>query len=210
MLSYWFQILIIILVSYYLGNINGAVSVSTLLKDDVRNHGSGNAGLTNFVRNFGGVSALFVLLIDVSKSILACLVGRFVLEPYGYGAQGTMIAAIAVSIGHDFPALLGFHGGKGILCGISVAFMLDWRCALIILAAFLVFFLPTGYVSLGSVMGALAFCITFAIFHIHEPVVAIGGVFVGALAIFMHRGNIARLCKGTERKTNLFGRGKVK
>ena len=207
MWSYWLPILITCLVGYYLGNINGAVSVSAFLKDDVRKHGSGNAGLTNFIRNFGRDSAFFVLLIDISKAVLACLVGRYLLAPYGYGSEGTMFGAIAVSLGHDFPALLGFHGGKGILCGITVAFMLDWRCACIILATFLVFFLATKYVSLGSVMGALVFCITFTVYHHHEPVIAVGGVFVGALAIFMHRSNIVRLVKGTERKTSLFGKG---
>lgn len=208
MWQHWLPILITALVGYCLGNINGAVCVSALLKDDVRTHGSGNAGLTNFVRNYGWGYAVLVVIIDVSKAVLACIIGKLMLEAYGYPMEGTMIGAIAVSLGHDFPAFLGFRGGKGILCGISVAFALDWRCALIILGTFLVFFLATGYVSLGSVMGALAFVVSFVMFYQSNLFVAIGGAFVGLLAVAMHHANIVRLFHGTERKVHLFGKKK--
>lgn len=209
MWQHWLPILITALVGYCLGNINGAVCVSALLKDDVRTHGSGNAGLTNFVRNYGWGYAVLVVIIDVSKAVLACIIGKLMLEAYGYPMEGTMIGAIAVSLGHDFPAFLGFRGGKGILCGISVAFALDWRCALIILGTFLVFFLATGYVSLGSVMGALAFVVSFVMFYQSNLFVAIGGAFVGLLAVAMHHANIGRLFRGTERKVHLFGKKKT-
>ncbi len=204
MWQHWWPLLITVLVGYYLGNINGAVCTSAFMKDDVRKHGSGNAGLTNFVRSYGWGSSVLVVLIDVSKSVLACLLGRLMLEPYGYGNEGAMFGAVAVSLGHDFPAFLGFHGGKGILCGISVAASLDWRCALIIFGVFLVFFLATKYVSLGSIIGAAAFCVAFAVFYWGQPVMVAGGVFIGLLAIVMHHSNIKRLLTGTERKTNLF------
>lgn len=195
------------LASYFLGNINGAVSMSALLaQDDVRKHGSGNAGLTNFIRIFGRAQAVYVVIIDMSKAVLSCLLGGMLLEPYGLRMEGAMLAAVAVSLGHDFPAILGFKGGKGILCGVSIAAVLDWRCALIILGVFLIFFLATRYVSLGSVMGALAFVISFAVFHYTNIWVIAGAVFIGGLAIFMHRGNIQRLLQGTERKSSLFGK----
>ena len=177
-----------------------------LSQDDVRKHGSGNAGLTNFIRIFGRAQAVYVVIIDVSKAVLSCLLGGMLLEPYGLRMEGAMLAAVAVSLGHDFPAILGFKGGKGILCGVSIAAVLDWRCALIILGVFLVFFLATRYVSLGSVMGALAFVISFAVFHYTNIWVIAGAVFIGGLAIFMHRGNIQRLLQGTERKSSLFGK----
>lgn len=204
MWQHWLPILVTVFAGYYLGNINGAVCVSALLKDDVRKHGSGNAGLTNFVRNYGWGYAALVVIIDVSKAVLACLLGKLMLEPYGYPMEGTMVGAISVSLGHDFPAFLGFRGGKGILCGISVAFALDWRCALIIMGVFAVCFFTTGYVSLGSVMGALAFAISFALFYWGNPFVTIGGIFIGLLAVAMHHANIGRLFRGTERKVRLF------
>ena len=209
MWQHWLPILVIAFAGYYLGNINGAVCVSALLQDDVRKHGSGNAGLTNFVRNYGWGYAALVVIIDVSKAVLACLLGKLMLEPYGYSMEGTMVGAVAVSLGHDFPAFLGFRGGKGILCGISVAFALDWRCALIIMGVFAVCFFTTGYVSLGSVMGALAFAISFGLFYWNNPFVAIGGIFIGLLAVGMHHANIGRLFRGTERKVRLFGKKKA-
>ena len=111
-----------------------------------------------------------------------------------------MLAAVAVSLGHDFPALLGFHGGKGIVCGFSVALCADWRCALIILAVFAICLYLTRYVSLSSILGAAAFAVSFLWLHWQEPFVAAMGVVIGLLAIFMHRTNIKRLLAGTERK----------
>lgn len=208
MWQHWIPILVTVFAGYYLGNINGAVCVSALLKDDVRSHGSGNAGLTNFVRSYGWGYAALVVIIDVSKAVLACLLGKLMLTPYGYAMEGTMVGAVAVSIGHDFPAFLGFRGGKGILCGISVAFALDWRCALIIAGVFALFFFTTRYVSLGSVMGALAFCVSFVVFYWGNPVMMVGGAFIGLLAVTMHHSNIGRLFHGTERRAN-FGKKKA-
>ena len=200
----WYPILLIAFTAYLLGNLNGAICMSTLLeKDDVRNHGSGNAGMTNFLRSYGGWKTLLVILIDIGKTVLACLVGRYMLDGLGYGLEGAMLAAVAVSLGHDFPALLGFRGGKGILCGFAVALTVDWRIALILLAIFFVVFILTHYVSLSSILAAAGFCVAFCVFHWDRPLVAAGGVFLGVLAIVMHRANIVRLCKGTENKFSI-------
>jgi len=200
----WYPILLITFTAYLLGNLNGAICMSTLLeKDDVRNHGSGNAGMTNFLRSYGGWKTLLVILIDIGKTVLACLVGRYMLDGLGYGLEGAMLAAVAVSLGHDFPALLGFRGGKGILCGFAVALTVDWRIALILLGVFAVVFVLSRYVSLSSILAAAGFCVAFCVFHWDRPLVAAGGVFLGVLAIVMHRANIVRLCKGTENKFSI-------
>ena len=188
-------------VAYFLGNLNGAFIMYRLLtKEDIRKSGSGNAGLTNFMRNFGPSKGIWVLIIDIVKAVAACLIGKLLLAPLGLGQLGLMIGALAVSIGHDFPVLLGFHGGKGIVCGFAVALCVDWRCALIILAIFAVSLAITRYVSLSSILGALGFCVSFLVFHWKSPVVAVLGVLIGLLAIFMHRANIKRLLSGTEKK----------
>ncbi len=193
------------LVGYLLGNLNGAVTMSVLLAhDDVRTHGSGNAGLTNFVRNFGAAKGLLVLAIDMGKAVLSCLAGGLLLQPYGHSLHGMMLGAVAVSLGHDFPATLGFKGGKGIVCGAAVAFTVDWRVGLLCLALFAVFYLATSYVSLGSIMSASGFGIGFGFFHWGDWAMVAGGVFLAAMAIFMHRENIKRLVTHTERKSNLF------
>ena len=196
----WLNIIACFLCAYLLGNLNGSVCISALMHDDVRSHGSGNAGLTNFMRNFGPAKGIWVLIIDIVKSLAACWLGKILLAPVGYGMEGLMVGAVAVSLGHDFPALLGFHGGKGIVCGFSVALCADWRCALIILAVFAICLYITRYVSLSSVLGAAAFCISFLWLHWNEPFVATMGVVIGLLAIFMHRANIKRLLNGTEKK----------
>ena len=200
----WFPIIITLLSGYMLGNLNGSVSISTLVeKDDVRNHGSGNAGLTNFFRNFGGWNTLLVFAVDFSKAALACYVGGLLLEPHGFYQEGQMLGAIAVTLGHDFPILLGLKGGKGILCGFTIALVIDWRIALIILGVFILLYGTTKFVSLGSVGGSAMFIVGFAIFHYDNIWLLLGGITLGLLAIYMHRENIKRLVKGTESKVYL-------
>ena len=156
----WIRVLVTALVSYFLGNLNGAFIMYKLLThEDIRKSGSGNAGLTNFMRNFGPGKAIWVLVIDIGKAVVSCLLGKLLLAPLDMSMEGIMVAALAVSLGHDFPVFLGFHGGKGIVCGFSVALCADWRCALIILAVFAISLYVTRYVSLSSLLAAFAFCI---------------------------------------------------
>ena len=200
-------ILIGMIACYMMGNLNGAVCVSAMMHDDVRNHGSGNAGLTNFIRNYGKARALYVVLIDAGKAVIACLAMGHLLGERGYYMEGVMLGGCAVMLGHVYPILLGFKGGKGILSGLFIALTADWRIGLIILAVFFIAYLPTQYVSLGSVLGATIFGLGFVFFHHDNLVVVICGLFMAALTIFMHRSNIVRLIKKTESKTDLFKKG---
>lgn len=203
----WYSILITVLTAYLLGNLNGSVCISQIVAhEDVRDRGSGNAGLTNFFRSYGSWSTLLVLLIDAGKTVLGCLVGGLIMKPLGYGQEGAVLGAVAVSLGHDFPALLGFKGGKGIVCGLAVAIVLDWRIALAILAVFVVCFAITRYVSLSSVLASVVFGVCFAVLHRDNWMMMTGGIFLSALAIFMHRSNIKRLIDGTEKKVHLIHR----
>lgn len=205
----WYAILITVLVGYLLGNLNGAVCMSQLVAhEDVRSHGSGNAGLTNFIRNYGAGKSIAVIAIDGGKAAIACLAGGLILAPYGMKLEGMAIGGAALMLGHDFPALLGFKGGKGIMSGCLIAFVVDWRVGLLILGVFAIAYFITWYVSLGSVLAAFAFCVGFVIFHHDNLTVMLCGILMGLLAIFMHRSNISRLLKGQEKKTNLFGKGK--
>ena len=200
----WYPILVGMLASYLLGNLNGAVCMSALMHDDVRTHGSGNAGLTNFIRNYGAGRSFYVILIDGIKALLACVATGQLLAPYGYYLEGAALGGLAVMLGHNFPALLGFKGGKGILSGLFIALVIDWRIGLLILGVFLVAYLLSGYVSLGSILAAAAFCVGFVVFHYDNLTVMLCGVVMGVMAIIMHRQNILRLVKGEESKTNLF------
>ena len=206
------SIVITIIAAYLLGNLNGAVLIShAIAKEDVRTKGSGNAGLTNFTRNYGAASSIFVILIDVGKAAAACLLGGLLLKPYGHYADGVALGGLFVILGHDFPAFLGFKGGKGILSGVTVALMMDWRIGLFVFSNFLVAYLLTKYVSLGSILSSGSFGFLYAWAHWGEgwfPIVV--GLALSILIVWMHRGNIVRLVKGEERKTNLFGKGQAK
>ena len=199
------RILVTFLGCYFLGNHNGAICVSLMKGDDVRSHGSGNAGLTNFIRNYGANRAFLVIAIDVGKAILACILGGLMFPEYAIA--GRTLGGVAVMLGHDFPALQGFRGGKGILSGWFIAFMIDWRVGILIGVVFFAAYLLTQYVSLGSVLAAATFGIGFIIFRHHDFLVMLGGIFMAALTLFQPRGNIIRLTKGEERKTNLFKKG---
>ena len=200
-------VLVAALTAYLLGNLNGSVCISALVAgDDVRKHGSGNAGLTNFFRSYGGWSTFLVMAVDMLKTVAAAFGAGWMLASFGCYREGLVLGAVLVSLGHDFPALLGFKGGKGILCGFTAAMILDWRIALVMLGIFVIAFAITRYVSLGSVLGALTCAIGFGVFYFGDWVVMAGGIFIGLLAIYMHRSNIARLIKGTESKVHLIHR----
>jgi glycerol-3-phosphate acyltransferase PlsY len=190
------------LIGYVLGCLNGAIVISRIFKhEDVRQKGSGNAGLTNFLRNYGGASTFLVILIDVGKVFLAgCLAGLVCPDQ---GDLARMIAGVCAMVGHMFPIIFGFHGGKGILSGAAVALMMDWRIFAIALGLFLVIVILTHYVSLGSVIAAVEFGVGFIVFFPGQIWINVLGVVSALLAIYMHRGNIDRLLRGEERKTYL-------
>ena len=202
-----FPAIITALACYLLGNLNGAVLVSFMMHDDVRTHGSGNAGLTNFIRNYGASRSAMVIAIDVIKAVVACFMAGLIFEAHDMVLEGRTLGGIFVMLGHDFPALLGFKGGKGILSGWFIAWVIDWRIGLLIAIVFFTAYLLTQYVSLGSILAAATFGVGFVIFHHDNVFVMLGGIFMGLLTVFMHRGNLLRLFRGEETKTNLLGKG---
>ena len=205
------SIALICVLGYLLGGINGAILLSKLVeKDDVRRHGSGKAGFTNFFRNYGKRTSLLVILIDAAKAAASCLLGGWLLGKYGLRTEGMLLGGLAATLGHDFPAFLGFRGGKGIVCGFAAALVTDWRVGLILLAVFALVYFLTHYVSLASVLCALGFFVSFWLFYPGRPFVLILSGCLSALAIFLHRENIGRLVRGQERKTYFFKRGETK
>ena len=207
----WYSILITVLVAYLLGNLNGAFLTGyRVAGEDIRKKGSGNAGLTNFIRNYGASSAIMVVVTDMGKATLACLLGGGLLAPFGHEIAGRALGGLFVILGHAFPALLGFKGGKGILSGVTVALCLDWRIGLFVFGIFLVAYWTTHYVSLGSILSSGSFGFIYAIFHWDQKFAVVVGFFLSALLVWMHRENIKRLLRGQERKTNLLGKGNQK
>ena len=207
----WFNCLITIFTAYMLGNLNGAFLVGyRVAGEDIRKKGSGNAGLTNFIRNFGAPPAVMVVATDMGKAVLACLVGGGLLAPFGHEIAGRALGGLFVILGHAFPALLGFKGGKGILSGVTVALCLDWRIGVFVFGIFLVAYWTTHYVSLGSILSSGSFGPIYAIFHWGQKFAGCVGFFLSFLIVWLHRSNIVRLVKGQERRTNLLGKGNQK
>ena len=195
----------IAVLAYFLGCFNGAVVVSRyILRDDVRNHGSGNAGLTNFYRTFGGPLTLVVILSDAVKAVVAVLFAMWIA-----GAISPQLitlskywAGMFCLLGHMFPVTFQFRGGKGILSGGTIALMIDWRVALVVWGGFLILAILTRYVSLGSCWAGASF--PFATWFVyHNVVITVLGAVIGLLILYMHRGNIKRLLTGTENKFSL-------
>ncbi len=201
-MSVVFTVALTLLVSYLLGCFNGSVMTSHfIIRDDVRQHGSGNAGLTNFYRTYGARYALCVIICDMGKTVLACLIGGYLMHwVVGDWTLGLLIAGIGCELGHMFPVFFGLRGGKGILSGGVLVLLLDWRVALIAWGLFVSLWLLTRYVSLGSLAATASMPVSVFFLLGHNWLYTVLSAAIAALVIWCHRGNIQRLLSGTEKK----------
>ncbi len=212
----WICYIIMLVVPYLLGGINTSIIVTKIRTGkDIREMGSGNAGLTNSLRTQGKAVAGIVLLGDVLKAVIAVFAVKLAFLFIG-GIDTTdvslgmnwvnYVAILMVVVGHVFPVYYHFKGGKGVLAAISAIFAVDWRSAVILLSIFIILVAITRYVSLGSCIASSMFCVTALIFTFFidgDPSGIINSILGGltaALIIFMHRGNIHRLLTHTEKK----------
>ena len=207
-------ILMVAVIAYFCGCFNGAVIVSKyILRDDVRNHGSGNAGLTNFYRTFGGPLTFVVILCDVLKAVVAVLLGGWLLGTVaganGYAANerissmwalfGEYWAALFCLLGHMFPCMFHFKGGKGIAVAVGCLFVtFGWVGACLELLIFIVLVVATKRVSIGSIAAALS-CPFFSLYYFWGDWIAVAlCTLAGLTVVWAHRENIKRLRAGTE------------
>jgi glycerol-3-phosphate acyltransferase PlsY len=196
---------ILIILAYLIGSIPTSVWVGkAFFKIDVRDHGSGNAGATNTIRVLGWKAGLPVFIFDVFKGWLAVMLAGFFLSDQLNNEQMIFLKialAAAVVIGHVFPMFAGFRGGKGVATLLGVGIALYPVTVWIILGIFIVILLITGFVSLGSLTGAILFPL-IDIFLFHQDNIWLMGLSV-LVAIFIpitHRKNIKRLIRGEESK----------
>lgn len=167
--------------------------------------GSGNAGLTNFYRNYGAKGIAGVLGIDIAKGVLAPLIGGLVfglatsdpLLEQEYLRVGRLFATFCLVLGHVFPVLYGFRGGKGILCGAAATFVIDYNAGVIALVVFALAFLLTRYVSLGSILGAVSVPVTLVAKGFSGLCMILIGLSV-LLIIMKHAENIVRIARHRE------------
>lgn len=189
--------ILLILLSYCLGSISFSYLLTKLLRnEDVRNHGSGNAGATNTLRVLGKGPAIAVLLLDSLKGILAVLV------PLWLGVSPTLsiLSGFAAVIGHNYPVFFGFKGGKGVATTIGVFAAVSFFSSLIAGIIAIIAIWITRFVSLGSII-FLVLTPFFMLYHFSLPLNAIlTAAIISTVSVWRHRGNIYRLLNGTERK----------
>ncbi len=193
-------LLFAILIPYLLGSINSAVLLSRILyRDDIRNHGSGNAGTTNMLRTYGKAAALFTLLGDVCKTLLAVSIASFLMSVY----TGGWVAGLFCMLGHIFPIYYRFRGGKGVLCAAAAIALLSPFAFLCALLLFIAIVAMTKYVSLGSIVAAFMLPL---LINFENTMLERGGlngpvsVLMALLVIWCHRSNIRRIQNRTESK----------
>jgi glycerol-3-phosphate acyltransferase PlsY len=191
--------------AYLLGSLNTAVIVGKIYGKDISSHGSKSAGLTNTLRVLGKPAAVLVLVGDILKGVIACLIGlRLGVYVYSGGARdcvSLLAAGAGAVLGHNWPVYFGFKGGKGVLTAVTVMFMINWVMALISLGLFVLIVALTRYVSFGTICATIFFVAISLIpvfkttfyFQIFTCLMAI-------VLIFKHRENIQRLLSGTENR----------
>ena len=200
---FWGSILILAVLGYLLGSLNFGIILSKIIyKDDIREHGSGNAGATNMLRTHGTVSGVATLVGDALKTFVSILCGALLMN-----ILGAYIAGFFCMVGHIFPLYYGFKGGKGVVVtGVLVA-LTDIRVFLILITVFLILVIGTKYISLGSVIGvALYPLVLFKVISSSESTTSfhyVGVLFafiIAGLIIWKHRENLKRIYNHTESK----------
>ncbi|MBQ7743981.1 MAG: glycerol-3-phosphate acyltransferase, partial [Ruminococcus sp.] len=168
--NYWWCYLLTAVIAYLLGSINPAVIITKIWtkgKLDIRTVGSGNAGFTNVLRAVGKVPAVITLICDALKCVAAVLIGGLIFtyvandvsaicsdNPNEIINIGKYVAGIFCIVGHSFPLYFHFKGGKGVVSAAALMLTEDWRVFLLVLATFLIIFIISKIISLGSIISA--------------------------------------------------------
>ena len=196
---------LLILIAYVLGSIPNALWVGKTFKNiDVREHGSKNTGSTNAARVLGPKLGIFTLILDILKGALPTYLGivlgaDLLTRMTGIDKLDVIVIGMAAILGHTFSLFLKFKGGKAVATTLGVFLVLVPYAILILLVVFFVIFGLTKYVSLASIVSAVALPITVYLTTRHIPLTILG-IIIGLLVIIRHKENIARLINGTESK----------
>jgi glycerol-3-phosphate acyltransferase PlsY len=201
--------IILIILAYIIGSIPTAVWVSkSVFGIDIRDYGSGNAGATNSFRVLGTKWGSFVMLVDVTKGIIAT--SLYILIPFyltnELARTNFMIAlGMAAVLGHILPIFANFRGGKGVATLLGMALAIQPLVALICLVVFLITLISTRFVSLSSMLAGVAFMVLILfIFNEKETIYRLFAIIVAMMVVVTHQKNISRLIKGTENKVPIF------
>ena len=201
--------IIVAIIAYIIGSINFSVIISKKIGGfDVREKGSGNAGSTNILRTIGVKTAIVTVILDILKGVVSILLAKFVgnIAINADAALLVQIAGLCVVIGHTFPILFQFKGGKGVATSLGVLLTTNWQIGLICLIFAIIIMIFSKMVSLGSIGAAILFPILTLFMGEHYIVEASGlkyfvfSIILAVFVIFNHRENIKRIMNGTENK----------
>lgn len=206
MTNFWIALGLTAVSGYLLGSINSAIIVSRLWQhDDIRKHGSGNAGATNMLRTFGKTAAALTTAGDILKAVLAVLLARaiFNLFTVTLAFDPGYIAGLFVLVGHIFPAYFRFKGGKGVMPALGIVLIVNPLAFAVMLVIALPILLIFRIVSLVSVLSAILLpIVTFVLGRLRhaDPLAeTLLTLSFSILVLYSHRENIKRLLSGTEK-----------
>ena len=187
---------VIAVAAYFLGNFSTGLIVGKAVGHiDIRKTGSGNAGTTNIMRTLGWAPSVLTLVGDALKAYIAVKLGKWI-----GGEMGGYIAGIAVLLGHNWPVLFDFKGGKGMASSLGIIFANEPWLALVLLVMQIVIVGITRYMSVASICTAIAYPIIVAVCHPGDVGYIVFAAIMGVLALFCHRANISRLISRTENR----------
>ena len=222
--TYWWVWLLTAVIAYLIGSVNPAVIVTKIWtkgKKDIRDMGSGNAGFTNVLRSVGKVPAIITIVCDALKCVAAVLIGGLLFTLIAGDSSvapqvinvGKYLAGIFCILGHSFPLYFHFKGGKGVVSAAALMLTEDWRVFLMILGTFLILFLITKIISVGSIAGAVlygpyTFLATFLFdyqlgsgFYLSYVILSTAAaLIIGIFVTIKHKENIGRILRGEEKK----------
>jgi acyl phosphate:glycerol-3-phosphate acyltransferase len=192
------KMVLILLGSYLIGSIVTSDIVTHFKKTDLRSQGSGNVGATNAFRVLGSFYGSIVLIGDALKGVIAVLIGKW-LNPFA-NFDIAIIAGILAIVGHNWPVFSKFKGGKGIATSLGVLIGLTPYSLLLIIPIWLTVFFIFGYVSLASIIVALAYPIAVSFFYPQDIYKLLLAIIVAILAVYRHKSNLGRLIHGQEHR----------
>ena len=186
-------------IAYILGSISFSYLFTKKIRhEDIREKGSGNAGTTNVLRNYGWGMGVLVFAGDVLKGLLAALIGMYL-----GGELGLCVAGVFAAVGHNYSCFLRFKGGKGIAATIGVLLIIQTIPTLIIFAVAIIIVIATKIMSIGSIIGLILSAVAAFVVAPDSVYQQIAVVIIAILGILSHRENIVRLIHGNERKLSL-------
>ncbi len=197
----WFLNILTVLVSYFIAAVNPAIIISKIvLKKDIRELGSKNAGTTNSIRTMGKKWGALVFVLDLLKVAVSYLLLMLVYKMFSvpFSNVSKSLYMLASVLGHVFPIYYGFKGGKGVAVYLMTALLIDYKAALVCIAVGVILILITRWVSLGSVCGTILLVIISIFMDTSFNAIIVS--LTTAVVVVKHKENIKRILNGKENK----------